>query len=90
MLTNIAVELPWSTLASLFVFFPFYFLVGMDKNAAVTRDTMERGYTMFLLCWVFLFLESTFADMIIASVESADVGAVIALTLFGLSFAFCG
>ncbi|KAI1390698.1 ABC-2 type transporter-domain-containing protein [Hypoxylon trugodes] len=90
LLSNMIVELPWSTFASLLVFFPFYYLVGMNKNAIPTHSVTERGGLMFLLTWSFLIFESTFADMVIAGVETAEVGAVIGLLLFAMSLIFSG
>ena len=87
---NIVVELPWSTIASLVVFFPFYYLVGMYRNAIPTDAVHERGGLMFFLMWSFMLFESTFADMVIAGIPTAEVGATIALLLFALSLIFCG
>ena len=89
-LANIAVELPWNTLAAALVFTPFYYLVGMDRNARPTGTVATRGGLMFLLVWSFMMLESTFADMIIAGLPSADLGAVVALLLFAMGLIFCG
>ncbi|KAI2466733.1 ABC-2 type transporter-domain-containing protein [Annulohypoxylon bovei var. microspora] len=90
LLANMVVELPWSTIASLLVFIPFYYLVGMNDNAIQTNAVVERGGLMFLLTWSFLIFESTFTDMVIAGVETAEVGAVIALLLFAMSLIFSG
>ncbi len=90
MLSNIIVELPWSTLAALLVFFPFYYLVGMYENAVPTDAVHERGALMFLLMWSFLLFESTFAEMVIAGISTAEVGCTIALLLFAMSLIFCG
>ncbi|KAI0139473.1 ABC-2 type transporter-domain-containing protein [Hypoxylon sp. NC0597] len=90
LLANVVVELPWSTLASLLVFVPFYYLVGMNENAIPTHAVAERDGLMFLLTWSFLIFESTFADMVIAGVDTAEVGAVLGLLLFALSLIFSG
>lgn len=90
LLANMVVELPWSTIASLLVFVPFYYLVGMNNNATQTDAVTERGGLMFLLTWSFLIFESTFADMVIAGVETSEVGAVLALFLFAMSLIFSG
>ena len=89
-LVNILVELPWNTVAALFIFFPFYYLVGMDKNASSTNTVTERGSLMFLLFWSFMLFESTFADMVVAGATTAEVGATTALLLFSLCLIFCG
>jgi len=90
MLVNILVELPWNTVVALIIFFPFYYLVGMDKNAEPTDAVTQRGGLMFLLVWAFMLFESTFADMVVAGAPTAEVGATIALLLFALCLIFCG
>ncbi|KAF9878804.1 hypothetical protein CkaCkLH20_03704 [Colletotrichum karsti] len=90
MLVNIIVELPWNTLASLVIFFPFYYLVGMYRNAIPTDAVTERGGLMFLLVWAFMLFESTFADMVVAGVPTAEIGATLSLLLFALCLIFCG
>jgi ABC-type multidrug transport system permease subunit len=90
MLANIVVELPWNTFAALLVFLPFYYLVGMDRNGIPTHSVSERSGLMFLLLWVFLVFESTFADMVVAGAPTAELGATMALLLFAFCLIFCG
>lgn len=87
---NIIVEIPWNSVAALLVFFPFYYLVGMDKNAIPTQTVTERGGLMFLIIWAFTLFQSTFADMVIAAVPTAEIGALVALVLFASYLIFCG
>jgi ATP-binding cassette, subfamily G (WHITE), member 2, PDR len=89
-LTNVTVELPWNTLASLLVFAPFYYLVGMNNNGQATGSVSERNGLMFIMTWSFMMFQSTFADMAVAGVETAEVGAVLALFMFAMSLIFCG
>ncbi|KAH9997170.1 ABC-2 type transporter-domain-containing protein, partial [Xylariaceae sp. FL0662B] len=89
-LANVVVELPWATLASLLVFFPFYYLVGMNQNAIPTDSVVNRGGFMFFITWSFMIFESTFTDMVIAGLETAELGAIAALLLFAMSLIFCG
>ncbi|KAL2884521.1 Multidrug resistance protein [Colletotrichum sp. CLE4] len=89
-LVNIIVELPWNTLAAIVIFFPFYYLVGMYRNAIPTDAVTERGGLMFLLIWAFMLFESTFADMVVAGVPTAEIGATLSLLLFALCLIFCG
>lgn len=89
-LANIIAELPWNTLASLLVFFPFYYLVGMESNAILTNAVHERGVLMFLLTWSFMLMECTMADMVVAAASTAEVGATIALLMFAMTLIFCG
>ncbi|KAK1622521.1 ABC-2 type transporter-domain-containing protein [Colletotrichum phormii] len=89
-LVNIIVELPWNTLAAIVIFFPFYYLVGMYRNTIPTDAVTERGGLMFLLIWAFMLFESTFADMVVAGVPTAEIGATLSLLLFTLCLIFCG
>jgi ATP-binding cassette subfamily G (WHITE) protein 2 (PDR) len=90
LLANIVAEIPWNTFSAVLVFAPFYYLVGMHHNAAATDSTTERGGLMFLLMWVFMLFESTFADMVVAGAPTAEVGATVALIMFSMCLIFCG
>ncbi|EXJ89900.1 ATPase [Capronia epimyces CBS 606.96] len=90
MAANIVVELAWNTLAAPLIFFPFYYLVGMQRNAEPAHQVSERGGLMFLLSWCFTLFTATFADLIIAGLPTAEIGAIIALVLFALCLIFCG
>jgi ABC-type multidrug transport system permease subunit/ABC-type multidrug transport system ATPase subunit len=88
MMANIIVEIPWNTFAALLVFLPFYYITGMNNNAG--DSVAERGGLFFLLLWSFLMFESTFTDMVIAGVPTAELGATLALLLFTLCLIFSG
>lgn len=90
MLVNILVELPWSSLAGLVIYVTFYYLTGMQHNAEPSDSVTERGGLMFLLLWIFMLFQSTFATMVVAGVDMAEVGATISLLLFSFSLIFCG
>ena len=90
MLVNIIIELPWNTLVALLIFLPFYYLVGMNKNADPTDAVAESGGLMFLFLWCFMLFESTFTDLVVAGAPTAEVGATLALLLFALCLIFCG
>lgn len=90
MLSQIIVELPWNTLMAVFMFFCWYYPVGLYQNAADAGQTTERGALMFLLLWAFLIFTSTFTDMIIAAFETAEAGGNVANMLFMLCLIFCG
>jgi ATP-binding cassette, subfamily G (WHITE), member 2, PDR len=89
-LANVVVEVAWSTLASLLVFFPFYYLIGMNKNGIPTGEAPQRNGLWYFIVWSFMMFECTFTDMIAAGASTAEVGAVVALLLFALSLIFCG
>ncbi|KAJ3578494.1 hypothetical protein NPX13_g2074 [Xylaria arbuscula] len=88
--SSIIVELPWGIFASLLIFFPYYYLVGMDKNAIRSHTETERGGLMYFILLTFLLFQSTFANMCIAGVETAELGGILSLLLFALSLIFCG
>ncbi|KAF9766424.1 hypothetical protein IL306_001186 [Fusarium sp. DS 682] len=89
-LANTVVEMLWNSIASLAVYFPFYFLVGMYDNGRITDTQHERGALMFLLTWVFMVYEGTFAHMCVAGAPTAEVGATFALFLFMMTLVFSG
>ncbi|KAK8169282.1 ABC-2 type transporter-domain-containing protein [Phyllosticta citrichinensis] len=89
-LSNIVVELPWNSLASIILFFTWYYPIGLYRNAEPTGAVHERGALMFLFVWVFLLFTSTFTNMIIAGIETAENGGNIANLLFTLTLIFNG
>ncbi|KAF4334094.1 ABC transporter CDR4 [Fusarium beomiforme] len=89
-LANTAIEMLWNSVASLAVYFPFYFLVGMYDNGRITDTQHERAALMFLLTWVFMVYEGTLAHMCVAGAPSAEVGATFGLFLFMMVLVFCG
>ncbi|RMZ82683.1 hypothetical protein DV738_g1588, partial [Chaetothyriales sp. CBS 135597] len=90
MLANIIVELPWSTVAAVLLFFTWYYPIGLWRNALPTDTVNERGALMFLLVWAFLIFTCTFADMVIAGIGDAETGGNIANLCFSLCLVFCG
>jgi ATP-binding cassette, subfamily G (WHITE), member 2, PDR len=90
MISNIVVELPWNTLMAIVIFFCWYYPIGLYGNAEPTGTVTERAGLMFLLVWEFLLFTSTFTNMVIASIETAETGGNIANLLFSLTLVFCG
>ncbi|KAI0021746.1 ABC-2 type transporter-domain-containing protein [Xylariomycetidae sp. FL0641] len=90
MLSQIIVEMPWNTLMAVFMFFGWYYPVGLYRNTYEDGATTERGALMFLLLWAFLLFSCTFTDMIIAAFETAEAGGNVANLLFTLCLIFCG
>jgi ATP-binding cassette subfamily G (WHITE) protein 2 (PDR) len=90
MISNIVVELPWNTLMAIFIFFCWYYPIGLYRNAEDTNAVTERGGLMFLLIWEFLLFTSTFTSMVISAVETAETGGNIANLMFSLTLVFCG
>ncbi|KAL3474110.1 ATP-binding cassette transporter [Aspergillus californicus] len=90
MLANIIVEIPWNSLVAVIIYLPFYYLIGMEKNAEVTDSVTERSWLMILLIWSFMVHCATFTSMVVASAATAEVGAIIALLLYCMCLIFCG
>ena len=67
-----------------------YYPIGLFRNAIPDGQVTERGGLMFLLIWGFMIFTSTFTDMVIAGVESAETGGNIADLMFSLMLIFNG
>ena len=89
-ISNIIVELPWNSLMAVLLFATYYWPIGMYRNAEAAGQFTERTGLMFLLIWSFLMFTSTFTDMVIAGIETAEAGGNIANLLFSLCLIFCG
>ncbi|UKZ84353.1 ZEB2-regulated ABC transporter 1 [Trichoderma asperellum] len=90
MLSQIAVEIPWNSLMSLFMFLCVYYPVGFNKNAEPAGQVAERGGLMWLLFWQFLVFTCTFAHACIAITDTAEAGGNLANVLFMMCLIFCG
>jgi ATP-binding cassette, subfamily G (WHITE), member 2, PDR len=89
-LSNIAVEIPWNSLMAVIMFFSWYYPIGLYRNAEPTDTVTERGGLMFLYIWAFLLFTSTFTDLVVAGIETAETAGNIAQLLFSLTLIFCG
>lgn len=89
-LANVTIESVWNSLAAVFIFLPFYFLVGMYNNGKVTDTEHERAVLMFLLLWGLMVFEGTFSEMCVSGAPTAEVGATFALILFMMTLVFAG
>lgn len=90
MAANILVELPWNTVAGAVLFFCWYYPIGLYRNAVESGQTAERGALMFLLIECFLWFTSTFAQMVIAGIPTAETAGNVGNLIFSLSLIFCG
>ena len=88
MISNIVVELPWNSLMAVIMYFCYYYPVGLYNNAG--DDLHGRGALFFLFMLEFLLFTSSFTNMIIAGMDSAETGGNIANLMFSLSLIFCG
>ncbi|KAI2627808.1 ATP-binding cassette transporter [Hypoxylon sp. NC1633] len=90
MLSHVISEIPWNAIASVFMWAFLYYPVGFYRNAALNGQGVERGALMWLLLWQLLNFTSTFAQMCISFVNTADEGGNVANFGFVLIFFFCG
>lgn len=90
MLSQIVAEIPWNTLASVFMWALIYYPVGFYKNANAAGQGVERGGLMWLLFWQLLLFISTFAHMCVSFADTVDEGGNAANFFFILIFFFCG
>lgn len=89
-LSNVIVELPWNMLMGLIIFVSWYYPIGLFRNAVPTHAVHERGALMFLFIQTFMLFTSTFTDLIIAGMESAETAGNVAQLMFSLCLIFCG
>ena len=89
-ISNILVEIPWNVLMGVIIFFCWYYPIGLYQNAETTGAVTERGALMLLFILCFLLFTSTFTDLVIAGIESAETGGNIAQLLFSLCLVFNG
>ncbi|KAH9210253.1 AtrD, ABC-transporter [Leptodontidium sp. 2 PMI_412] len=73
----------------LFSIFMLFTIFG-NLNAVFAEQTTERGGLFFLFIWVFLMFTSTFTDLVIAGIESAEEGGNVTNMLFSMCLIFCG
>ncbi|KAI5861149.1 ATP-binding cassette transporter [Durotheca rogersii] len=90
MVSQILSEIPWNSVASVFMWALVYYPVGFYKNAEAAGQGTERGGLMWLLFWQFLLWVSTFAHMCVSFAGSADEAGNTSNFLFVLIFFFCG
>lgn len=87
---NTFVEMPWQGLMGLLMYFCWYYPIGLYRNAEPTDSVHERGALMFLLIVSFMLFTSTFTSMVIAGIEVAETGGMLANLMFSLTIIFCG
>ncbi|RSL52107.1 hypothetical protein CEP53_008201 [Fusarium sp. AF-6] len=88
-LSNVLIELIWNTLAAAIFFFCWYYPAGFVKNTK-SDDMHIRGFTVFLFLWQLMLWISTFSQLAISAIETADLAGVPASLVSVLCMAFCG
>ncbi|EFQ32643.1 ABC-2 type transporter [Colletotrichum graminicola] len=89
LLSNIFVEMVWNTIAAVVFFFCWYYPAGFFRNTTAD-DVNMRGFTVFLFIWAFFLWMSTFSQMAIAAIETADLASIPASLFAILCMSFCG
>lgn len=89
-ISNILTEIPWQTIGAVVSFFVFYYPIGFYENATYTDTVHERGFLSFLFILEFYIYSSTFAQMVVAGVDTAETGANIGNLLFTFFLLMCG
>ncbi|OJI99476.1 hypothetical protein ASPVEDRAFT_60490 [Aspergillus versicolor CBS 583.65] len=87
---NIIVELAWNSLMAIFSFLFWYFPLALYRNAEWTDAVHSRGITVCLHMWIFFAFTSTFANMLIAGIETEQVAGAFLNFFFNIMFAFAG
>ncbi|KAK1966044.1 hypothetical protein LY78DRAFT_579238 [Colletotrichum sublineola] len=89
LLSNIVIEMVWNTIAAAVFFFCWYYPARFFRNTAAD-DVNMRGFTVFLFIWVFFLWMSTFSQMAIAAIETADLASIPSSLFSTLCMCFCG
>ncbi|KAF4246959.1 hypothetical protein CNMCM8980_007995 [Aspergillus fumigatiaffinis] len=89
-LSNIAVEFAWNTLAAILCFLAWFYPVGLYRNAEYTDTDHSRSTLAFLIIWATFLFASSFAHLLIAGVESAELASALANIMGIMMYAFCG
>lgn len=90
LISNILIELPWNAFAGLLFFLCYYYPIGLYANASPTDSVAERGGYFFLMILAFFLFTSTFTNLMIAGMDSAETSGNIATLLFSLCLIFNG
>ncbi|KXH27782.1 ABC-2 type transporter [Colletotrichum nymphaeae SA-01] len=88
-LSNIAIEMIWNTIAAVIFFFCWYYPAKFYRNTT-PDDVTIRGLTVFLFIWMFFLWVSTFSQLAIAAIETADLASIPASLFAILCMSFCG
>lgn len=88
--SNIAAELAWNTGMAILSFLVWYYPMGLYRNAEYTDAVDSRGILTVLILWAAFLFASTFAQMLIAALGSAEEASGLATLMSIMLYAFCG
>ncbi|CAP70103.1 uncharacterized protein PODANS_3_2060 [Podospora anserina S mat+] len=86
---NVLIELGWSTLMEVIIFFCWYYPVGFVRNSTPDDQTI-RGFLVFLFLWEYLLFTSTVAHFAIVWIDLPEEAGVLTTLLWVLCILFCG
>ncbi|KAL2815261.1 ABC multidrug transporter [Aspergillus cavernicola] len=89
-LSNIAVEFVWNTIMAIFCYLVWFYPVGLYQNAEYTDTVHTRSTLTALVIWAAFLFASSFAHMLIAGLDSAEIASAFSNILFIMMYAFCG
>ncbi|TDZ13625.1 ZEB2-regulated ABC transporter 1 [Colletotrichum orbiculare MAFF 240422] len=88
-LSNVAIEMIWNTIAAVVFFFCWYYPARFTRNTT-PDDVSIRGFTVFLFMWMFFLWTSTFSQLAIVAIETADLASIPSSLFAILCMSFCG
>ncbi|KAL3298278.1 ABC-2 type transporter [Colletotrichum asianum] len=89
LLSNVVIEMVWNTIAAVVFFFCWYYPARFFRNTT-PDDVSIRGFTVFLFIWMFFLWTSTFSQLAIVAIETADLASIPASFFAILCMSFCG
>ncbi|KAF5020913.1 hypothetical protein F66182_7065 [Fusarium sp. NRRL 66182] len=90
MAATIAVEAAWNSIMAVLSYICWYFPTGLYRNGYQTDTADARNATVFLFVWMFFLFTSTFAHMIMAGFDTAEVAGGLVTLMMMMMFSFCG
>lgn len=79
-----------SQIIAVLCFIVWYYPVGQYRNASATGTANIRGFLAILIIWVTFLFASSLAHLLIAGVDSEEVGGALATIMSIMLYAFCG
>lgn len=75
---------------AIFCYLVWFYPVGLYQNARYTDTVHSRSTLTLLIIWAVFLFASSFAHMLIAGVDSAEMASALSNIFFILMYAFCG
>lgn len=75
---------------AVFCFLVWFYPVGLYQNAQYTDTVHYRSTLTMLIIWTSFLFASSFAHMLIAGMDSAEIASALSNILFIMMYAFCG